>query len=94
MATTAKEIINKINDETGADIKPAYTLDEVRRKLAKIDIMLPDDRLSDDKLDQFEPVIVNGETTMIKKGELVTVNWIVFEALINSGKYQPKDILK
>ena len=94
MATTAKEMINRINAETGADIKPAYTLDEVRRHLAKIDIMLPDDMMSDDRLDKFEPVIVNGETTMIKKGELVTVNWLVFEALINSGKYTPEQILK
>lgn len=93
MATTAKEIINKINDETGADIKPAMTIEEVRRR-ARIDIMLPDDMMSDDRLDKFEPVIVNGETTMIKKGELVTVNWLVFEALINSGKYTPEQILK
>ena len=93
MATTAKEMIEKINAETGADIKPAMTIDEVRRR-ARIDIMLPDDMMSDDRLDKFEPVIVNGETTMIKKGELVTVNWLVFEALINSGKYTPEQILK
>lgn len=93
MATTAKEMINRINAETGADIKPAMTIDEVRRR-ARIDIMLPDDMMSDDRLDKFEPVIVNGETTMIKKGELVTVNWLVFEALINSGKYTPEQILK
>lgn len=93
MATTAKEMIQKINAETGADIKPAMTIDEVRRR-ARIDIMLPDDMMSDDRLDKFEPVIVNGETTMIKKGELVSVNWLVFEALINSGKYTPEQILK
>lgn len=39
------------------------------------------------QVDQTVPVIVNGVTTIIKRGETVYVPFSVYEALVNTGKY-------
>ena len=39
------------------------------------------------KVDQTVPVIVNGETTLIMRGESVEVPYRVFEALYQSGRF-------
>ena len=69
-----------------------YDLNEIREK-TKIDIMLPLPTNSDQAIDNYEFVTVNGKTTQIKCGEPVSVNWIVFEALMHTGKFDPKQIV-
>lgn len=54
----------------------------------RVRIFLP--RLEDDgngRADQTVPVIVNGETTLILRGESVEVPYRVFEALYLSGRF-------
>lgn len=70
---------------------PAPTIDEIRKN-SKINIILPMQDRSDDEIDDYEFVTVNGKTTQIKRGEAVAVNITVYEALINSGKFD-KSIL-
>ena len=63
-----------------------FSLDEVR-KMAKFDIILPLNPSAETAFEQMEYVEVNGVITQIQRGEPVTVNWIVLEALLNSGRY-------
>lgn len=63
-----------------------FSLDEVR-KMAKINIMLPLNPNETEAFEQVEHPEINGQIIQIKKGELVTVNWIVFKSLIDSGRY-------
>ena len=63
-----------------------FSLDEVRR-MAKFNIMLPLNPNAEHQFEQMEYVEVNGNITQIKRGEVVPVNYIVLEALINSGRY-------
>ncbi len=54
----------------------------------RVRVFLP--RLEEDgegKVDQTVPVIVNGETTLILRGENVEVPYRVFEALYASGRF-------
>lgn len=88
MAITAKELIGDKTPDNAI-----YDINAIRRA-AKIDIMLPDDMMSDNKLDKFEVFDVDGKTIQIKKGEPITVNWIVFEAIVNSGRYKSEQILR
>ena len=39
------------------------------------------------KVDQVETVILNGNTTLIKRGEYVEVPFPIFEVLYHSGRY-------
>lgn len=75
------------------DTEPkTYDINEIRNK-TRIDIFLPLNTYSDDRIDQFEYVNVNGRRTQIKCGETVSVPWPVFEAIANSGRYNIKQIL-
>ncbi len=54
----------------------------------RVRVFLP--RLEEDgenRVDQTVPVIVNGETTLIMRGENVEVPYRVFEALYSSGRF-------
>lgn len=78
---------------TNVDTEPkTYDINEIRNK-TKIDIILPFNTQSDDSIDQFEFVNVNGKRTQIKCGERVSVSWPVFEAIANSGRYNIQQIL-
>ena len=88
MAITAKELIGSKEPENRV-----YDINEVRRN-AKIPIRLPVDTSNINKLDSFEVFDVNGTTIQIKRGEPVTVNWEVFERLVNSGRYTAEEILR
>lgn len=83
-----KEAANTEITETAAR---KYTIDEVRKR-AKIDILLPS--YGAEEGDLYEFVTVNGVTTQIKRGVVVPVNWLIFEALTNpmTGKY-PRSIM-
>lgn len=63
-----------------------FSLDEVR-KMAKFDILLPADPSAENAFEQMEYPEINGKITQIKRGEVVTVNYIILEALLNSGRY-------
>ena len=84
MATTATTVAKKPQEEVQEGA--LFSLDEVRR-MAKINIRLPLNQNAEEAYDQMEYVEVNGQITQIKRGEVVPVNWVVFEALINSGRY-------
>lgn len=86
MAKTA----NTVTETTATENTPvSYTLEEVRNKKAKINIILPAATNVDDNSveDRYETVTVNGKNIQIKRGEPVAVNWPTFEALINSKRY-------
>lgn len=55
----------------------------------RIDIYLPllPDSDGMGKIDQTVTVTINGENTIIQRGEHVRVPFPVFEALYNTGKY-------
>lgn len=53
----------------------------------KIRIYLPLLEDEGEKVDQVETVILNGNTTLIKRGEFVDVSFPVFQVLYNSGRY-------
>lgn len=86
MATNAKDFIEEKTAAAGVK-----TLNEVRMA-SKIEIMLPINTQSDDRLDKFEYPTVNGKTYQIKRGEPVAVPWPVYKVLIETGKY-PDGIL-
>ena len=56
-------------------------------KTELIDIYLPLIADDDERVDQTVPVTINGTTTIIKRGEHVSVKPEVFEVLYNSGKF-------
>jgi hypothetical protein len=82
MPTNAKEFIEEKTIAAGG-----RTLEEVRAA-SKIDIMLPVNTQSDDRLDSYEYPTVNGKTYQIKRGEPVAVPWPVYKVLVESGKYK------
>ncbi len=90
MATKAEalEMLDKEETVTG------FTLDEVRHK-NNINIVLPYVGGEDDPdhFEQYEFVTVDGRTTQIRKGEVVGVNWIIYNALKQSNKYKDMRIL-
>ena len=90
--TATTSVKEEIATETTVNTQPKYTLDEVRKR-AKIDILLPA-HFGDEDGELYEFVTVNGSTTQIKRGVVVPVNWLVFEALTNpvTGKY-PRSIM-
>lgn len=63
-----------------------FSLDEVR-KMAKFDIVLPANPSAESAFDQMEFPEINGQILQLKRGEPVTVNWIVLKALLDSGRY-------
>ena len=63
------------------DAKPIDRVNE------KIRIYLPLLEDENQKVDQVETVILNGNTTLIKRGEYVDVPFSIFEVLYNSGRY-------
>ena len=67
--------------------KPVETT-PVDRVNEKIRIYLPLLEDEGEKVDQVETVILNGNTTLIKRGEYVEVSFPVFEVLYNSGRYK------
>ncbi len=52
-----------------------------------IPIFIPIDESQSEKYEQVVTGGVNGELFQVKRGELVSVPFKVFEALYNSGKY-------
>lgn len=80
MANTVKR------PETEVQSGNLFSLDEVRKR-AKFDIMLPANPSAENAFEQMEYVEVNGQITQLKRGELITVNWFVLEALLNSKRY-------
>lgn len=62
------------------------TAEIIDRINEKIRIFLPSAG-DEENVEQVETVIVNGKTTIIKRGEYVDVPFDVFEALYNSGRY-------
>lgn len=86
MATNAKDFIDEKIIAAGGK-----TLEQVRAE-SKIEIMLPINTQSDDRLDAFEYPTVNGKTYQIKRGEPVAVPWPVYKVLKETGKY-PDNIL-
>ena len=69
-----------------------YDLNEIRNK-TKITIMLPLPQNSEQEIDMFEFPTLNGKTYQIKCGEPVDVPWPIFEVLMHTGKYDPKQIV-
>jgi hypothetical protein len=63
------------------DAKPIDRINE------KIRIYLPLLEDEGEKVDQVETVILNGNTTLIKRGEYVEVPFPIFEVLYHSGRY-------
>ena len=91
----SKDTVQSIFDEPGVkkvDIssrfggQKTYLLEPSPENRIPIYIeLLPDE--GDGQVDQTVPVIINGETTIIKRGESVSVPFPVYEALVNTGKY-------
>lgn len=78
--------VRKIEVSDSATGEKAYYLDPSPKNRIPIYIpLLADD--GDGKVDQTVPVIINGVTTIIQRGETVYVPFSVYEALVNTGKY-------
>ena len=85
MANTKQETIETMQAETP-------DLNEYRWN-SKITIMLPLPQNTSETIDNYEFPTVNGKTYQIKCGEPVDVPWPVFEVLMETGRYDPKQIV-
>lgn len=79
---------NTVTKKPEAEVQEGslFSLDEVR-KMAKFDIRLPVNQNAEEAFDQMEFPEINGQIIQLKRGEVVTVNWIVLKALLDSGRY-------
>lgn len=89
MANKAMTTLEELENPTPAK----KTLEEVRSENC-INIVLPYIGSSEDEeYEQYEFVTSNGVTTQIRKGEVVAVNWKVYQELKQSDKYKNVKII-
>lgn len=78
--------VQRIDISANGDAQKTYYLSPSPDNRVPVYIpRLPDE--GEGQVDQTVPVIINGETTIVKRGEVVKVPFPVYEALVNTGKY-------